>query len=110
MAATFDLYQQVFTLSVMSNWAGTWQLFGPAPSPSTGQELESDLTVKIDNALASSQMQSLIGTWTRVWGPVIFQDENSGIADNAMYVAQGTDDNNNPVYVVAIAGTNAVSK
>lgn len=104
MATTFNLYQQVFALSAMSNWDS-----GPSEEKKTVQELESDLAAKIDSALASSQLQNLIGTWKRVWGPVIFQYDNSGVADNAMYVAQGTDGDNQPVYVVAIAGTNAIS-
>ncbi len=110
MLSTFDLYQQVFTLSVMANWAGTWQMFAPPPRPATSAELARELTIKIDDALASPRLQDLIGVWTRVWGPAIYQHDHSGVADNAMYVARGTDGNDNPVHVVAVAGTNAASR
>jgi hypothetical protein len=104
MAATFNLYQQVFSLSMMSNWDSN-----PSEVSKTVPDLEQDLTAKIDKAFASSQMQALIGTWARAWGPVIFQHVSPGVADNAMFVAQGKDGDGRPLYVVAIAGTNAYS-
>lgn len=104
MSATFDLYQQAFTLSMMANWDS-----GSSNKGQTVQQLENDLTAKIIAAFGSSQMQGLIGSWQLVWGPVVYQAENSEVADNVMYVAQGADDNQKPVYIVAIAGTNPVS-
>jgi lipase (class 3) len=105
--ATFNLYQRVFTLSILANRDSNSS--DPSDQNNNVSGLEVDLATKIDTALSSSQMQGLIGNWTCVWGPAIFQNDNSGVADNAMYVAKGTDDDNNPVYVVAIAATNVLS-
>ncbi|MFA7243590.1 MAG: hypothetical protein WC091_26080 [Sulfuricellaceae bacterium] len=124
VSPSFDLYQQVFSLSMLSNrvsgYTGSqsalqlqmqYELAGylagvpqglipnanwPAPQPATP---------------ASNDM----GTWTLEWGPVVFQSPTgSQVADNAMFVASCSDvtipgiANQNPlkVYVVAIAATN----
>lgn len=58
---------------------------------------------------AVSAISSNIGTWNVVWGPALYAPSSSEPIANAMFVAQGTDSNGNPVYVVAIAGTNKSS-
>ena len=87
--------QTVFVLSMMSNLA--------ASQKGTPDQIEQHLAGQIDTFLA--QMQGDIGTWTRVWGPAVFQLPGSSIADNAMYVAVNTS-GPAPQYVVGIAGTN----
>lgn len=96
--ATWTPNQQVFTLSMLSNQAANQQ--------GSVQSLESLLAGQIGNALSNPGLQNLIGTWTVAWGPVVFQESGSQVADNAMYVAK---DQAGDTYVVAIAGTNPVS-
>ncbi|GEN12028.1 Lipase (class 3) [Myxococcus fulvus] len=63
----------------------------------------------IDGALTQNAQQ--LGTWTRVWGPCVYQTDKdcsgkgrvSKVADNVMYVAYNKQAD---CYVVAIAGTN----
>lgn len=100
----YTLQQQVFTLSWLSNDA--------AGSIGTAQGLEAAVVTRIDRALTDPRVTAYIGNWQIAWGPVIF--ENSGtagpsdVADNTAAVFKGTD-GGNPVYVVAIAGTNFIS-
>lgn len=78
-------------------------------------------TLKINVALQSNaDVRAFIGTdWQVVWGPAISNSikkstttaADSFVTDNTMYVAKGTDmQTDKPIYVVAIAGTNAVSR
>lgn len=101
MTASFDLWQQVFTLSYMAN----------AASAETGDAatIATDLDNTLDNFFASGTTQAAIGDWTIVWGPVVFEHEPgpTSYADNAMYVATNA---GNTQYVVAIAATNSHSK
>lgn len=87
-----SVQQQVFSLSWLINTAAANQW--------DSQQLQS----------AVSAIASNIGTWTVVWGPCFYfpSTDNNNVA-NAMFVAQGADSNSNPVYVVAIAGTNKSS-
>lgn len=66
---------------------------------------------KIISDLADPTVQSKIGQWTILWGPVIYyHDPKNQVWDNIMYVAKGENaETNNPQYVVAIAGTNPKS-
>src|SRR5262245_3052084 len=86
--------QTVFFLSMLSNLAITQK--------GTVDELEQYLAGRIDAHLEASQGD--IGTWTRVWGPAVFQAPGSSVTDNVMYVACNTA--SPPQYVVSIAGTN----
>lgn len=87
--------QQVFSLSWLSNTAATKKL--------SRTDLQSDI-----NAIKSD-----IGNWLVVWGPSYSypDSDTSKPVDNAMFVAQALDKNDNPLplYVVAIAGTNKSS-
>lgn len=96
--ATWSEYQQVFTLSMLSNMA--------SHQTGTVQSLESALKTAIDDALDNPGLQQLIGTWAIAWGPVVYQEPGSTVADNTMYVAKNQAGD---TYVVAIAGTEATS-
>jgi hypothetical protein len=100
MGASFDLWQQVFSLSYMAN----------AASGQTGEAsaIAQSLDNTLSNFFASSATQSAIGSWRIVWGPVVFEHAPgpTSYADNAMYVAANAD---NSEYVVAIAATNSHS-
>ncbi|HEX7155169.1 MAG TPA: hypothetical protein VF618_27115 [Thermoanaerobaculia bacterium] len=98
--AQYSLQQMTFVLSVLSN--------GAASKKGTVSELEQILSSSINAALTSSTFTQYIGTdWSVVWGPIVSQESGSSYADNAMYVAHSPSQN---AYVVAIAGTNFLSK
>jgi hypothetical protein len=64
------------------------------------------ITQKFDDL--TSQFQQYLGSgWSMPWGPAI--EQSGAAADNAMIVAAGSDASNNPVYIVAVAGTNPKS-
>jgi len=78
-------------------------------------------TLKINDALQNNaDVRAYIGTdWQVVWGPAISNSikksttsaADSFVTDNTMYVARGTDlATGKSIYVVAVAGTNAVSR
>jgi hypothetical protein len=73
----------------------------PPPPPWTQDQLQQ----------AIKSLKDQIGGWQVVWGPGYAADWGGGQA-NAIFVAQQLDasDQPQPVYVVAIAGTNAASK
>jgi len=86
--------QTVFFLSMLSNLA--------ISQTGSVDYLEQYAAEHIDAHLKAQQ--SDIGTWTRVWGPAVYQAPRSTVTDNVMYVAR-----NNatpPQYVVCVAGTN----
>ncbi|KZP30670.1 hypothetical protein FIBSPDRAFT_1037950 [Athelia psychrophila] len=97
--APYDIYQQVFALSMASNLIHNEQ--GPL----------SKLQTEIETCLAGAL--PMIGKWSVAWGPVVYQDkENTNKApDNVWYVAKQPQvlfsDSPTPMdtYVVAIAGT-----
>jgi len=76
------------------------------------QGTQAELEAKLNQAIQTNLQNNadLIGAWEIAWGPCVFfkadSDQDTGIAANAMYVAQkpGTAE-----YVVAIAGSNFVS-
>lgn len=85
------------------------------------QEELTQNTLKINDLLQKdADVQGYIGTdWQVVWGPAVSNSikksttsaPDSFVTDNTMYVAKGTDQaTGKPIYVVAIAGTNAVSR
>jgi hypothetical protein len=93
--ASFDIWQQVFSISLLSNAASN--------QTGTVAELESALADKIRQAF--SVWEPSIGAWEIAWGPAVYQAAGDRYADNAIFVAiqQGID---NPVRLVAIAATN----
>jgi len=90
--------QQVFCLNILSNISAHFNGVDTG-----GQLLKTGQA--IDSVLGDAGIQGLIGTWTRVWGPVIYSIHDTAL--NTMYIAQQAGTLN---YVVAIAGTDAVSK
>jgi Lipase (class 3) len=96
---TFDLWQQVFTFTLMSS--ADDRLTG------TGPELAQHLAESIRSRLLDPGLRKLIGdSWELAWGPGIFQSPKSSAADNAIFLVRDTVDG---VYVIAIAGTNPSS-
>ena len=93
---TFDQWQQVFTMIHLINKEGGAQ-------NETASQLQGQLETTIQTSLNDPGYQALIGSsWTLAWGPCVYQDNNSGVVDNAMFVAQNTATN---TFVIAIAGT-----
>ncbi len=97
---TYNTIQQVFAMNLFSNFASN--------KIGTVQQLTKDLSIILSKLLNNTQMQSYIGNWQVVWGPVVGsygKDEKRGISSNALFVAT----NNQGIYVVATAGTNPIS-
>jgi hypothetical protein len=105
--------QQIAVLSVLSNcnqksYANSWQ------------ELQDQANTRIEEGLKDLVLTPFVGNWELVWGPCLENSQlgknnkehaNQWITNNTMYVAK-TQDPETPsktIYVVAIAGTNAVS-
>ncbi|HJQ37425.1 MAG TPA: hypothetical protein VKB93_09820 [Thermoanaerobaculia bacterium] len=98
--AAYTLQQKTFVFSMISNAAA--QL-----TNATVADLEAAVTKRFDSV--TSENTKYLGTgWTLGWGPVVVSENDSKVADNTAFVAKGSE-GGNPVYIVAIAGTNAVS-
>ena len=102
-APQYDKFQQAFALSMLSNAVSNTQ--------GSAADLTALLAKKVNATLADGANQALVGAWSVVWGPQIWQKPDTNLAANAMYVAH------NPAvpglgdtYVVAIAATNEASK
>jgi Lipase (class 3) len=98
----YTLHQQVFTLSFLSN----------AADKQTGSvaNLQAKAASVINEKLSNPAVVAQLGSsWQIVWGPIVFQEPASNVADNAMVVYRGTNAEG-PVYVVGIAATNAGSQ
>jgi hypothetical protein len=122
----FDVFQQVFALSMLAN--KVWLNSGSADA--LQQQLQYDLSAflvcpppplakadptKYPPLTPSNDAVAKIGHWNVVWGPAVFQNDDSKEADNAVIVAYCDSVNfiqpdrsivTNPAYVVAIAATN----
>lgn len=97
---TYNTIQQVFAMNLFSNFASN--------KKGTPQELTNDLSTILSKLLSNADMQSYIGNWEVLWGPVVNsygKDINNKVASNALFVAT----NNQGIYVVATAGTNPIS-
>ncbi|CAO3418235.1 lipase family protein [Azospirillum doebereinerae] len=111
MAAAYDVFQQVFSLSLLSNSLITLQ----GSQTNLQQQIEKNLQqyLTYNGSQPSSSVTDLLGDWSVVWGPVVYQSDKSNTADNVVYVAQSTvtfpDNSTKNTYVVAIAGTAAES-
>jgi len=93
--ASFDIWQKVFSISLLSNAASN--------QTGTVAELQTVLTSKIRQAFAV--WEPSIGAWDIAWGPAVYQASGDKYADNAMFVAVERAVEN-PVRVVSIAATN----
>lgn len=92
------MQQQVFTLSWLSSQAPTGNLLGPWSTDDLQKQINS--------------LNAPFSNWKVVWGPHYTLDGSfPPQVSNAMFVAQQQDAHGNPlqVYVVAIAGTSAIS-
>jgi hypothetical protein len=97
--ATFDLWQQAYTLAQQSGSVSAQQ--------GTPDTLASALATLLNEFY--TRAETAIGTWSTVWGPVVFESEPgpTSYADNVMYVAANADSS---VYLIGIAGTSPNSK
>jgi Lipase (class 3) len=112
MMATYNIFQQVATLSIISN-----VLFQQTGDQDTLQgqcvtDLQTYLPFSGQSNTPNPAVTDAIGNWQVVWGPMIWKDEPNDAstpASNVIYVAQATGISASPlqstVYVVAIAGT-----
>lgn len=102
--ATYTQEEQIHSLSLLSNAAYDLQ----ETSFATLQSLTTSIITK---SLADTTIQGYIGTWQIVWGPVVFSEDSTApnvVADNTMVLFYNGN-SKQPVFVVAIAGTNIVS-
>ncbi|QRV92042.1 Lipase (class 3) [Ceratobasidium sp. AG-Ba] len=103
MSATYDVFQQVFGLSIASNIVGGCS--------GTQQTLQTKFEQTLPGALAK-----ISPNWQVVWGPTVWKidpfNELSG-QGNAWYMAKSesvefSDNTTRCVYVIAIAGTSGI--
>ncbi|OAS16633.1 hypothetical protein A5481_28120 [Methylobacterium platani] len=79
------------------------------------QQLEKRIAsfVSYNGSKPDAGVTSLLGEWSVAWGPVIYQAPHSNVSDNGMMVlrnsATAPDGSTTDTYVVAIAGTAAMS-
>ncbi|HEU4324593.1 MAG TPA: hypothetical protein VFS21_15730 [Roseiflexaceae bacterium] len=99
MTETYNLCQQAFVLSLLSNQLGLLN----NNQPDTKANLESRLSAYLNGFLAQSTNE--LGSWEVVWGPAVFSV--AGIPDNATFIARKAGPQ--PVYVLSTAGTNHLS-
>lgn len=102
---SYDFTQQIFSLNWLSNIN--------VSRSDTLQNQQAFAQRKIAEVLKDPEVVECIGEWEVVWGPVVYMHDASpenpnptGVVDNLMYVARSKVDDGNPLYVVAIAGTN----
>ncbi|MFA6060252.1 MAG: hypothetical protein WC756_18775 [Taibaiella sp.] len=105
--ATYSLEAQIHSLSSMSNAAFDLQ-------EASLSALQTLTTTIVTNALADTIIQGCIGNWQLVWGPIVFSNNPNAatvVADNTMMLLYNPspDGQTQDQFVIAIAGTNAVS-
>lgn len=98
----YDQWQQTYCISNTVNALFSYQTVSKTTQAGQSADLSKVLADLADTAFANPDNVGLIGSWTRVWGPVVWQSDNSRTADNSMMVAANEDRSR---YVVAIAGT-----
>lgn len=103
---SYNMEQRVMALNWFSNMASN--------KTGSAADLQARLQQDILNLFTDDTIRGMIGDWTLEWGPVVMElgidARRSHVATNAMYVARQKKYNGeNDHYVVAIAGTNAVS-
>ena len=114
---SYDINQQVFTLSYLSNAAAG--LKGDA------SQLEQRFTTRATQFLADDRIRGMIGDWSIAWGPVVFEfcddparlvekafcaaiDKATERATNAAFIARRKGAGGD-TYVLGIAATNFIS-
>ncbi|MCP3098647.1 hypothetical protein LZ198_07130 [Myxococcus sp. K15C18031901] len=101
---SYSIIQTVYQLSRFSGLGSNLE--------DTASNIAQQLGPILDDALTKNAQQ--LGTWTRVWGPCVYQADKdctgqsrvSKVADNVMYAAYNAQAD---CYVVAVAGTNGNS-
>lgn len=98
--AQYDLHQQTFVLSMAVNLA--------SGEKGSARDIEKVLKQKLQTLLTAAQIKDLIGEWSLVWGPAVWQHpfDLRGYSDNAVAVFHNATSNTT---VCAIAATNANS-
>ncbi len=103
---TYSKETQIHSLSLLANAAYDLQ-------ESSFLNLQSTTTKIVNGTLndPKSTIQGFIGSWAQVWGPIVFSNNPNAaqvVADNTMMVVYNNNPNQ-PLFVIGIAGTNAVS-
>lgn len=116
---TLDAYQQVFGMACLVGRASGYK----GTASELQEQLQFDLSFYLNNvppvsvmgqtgpSTADASVTPVLGSWNLVWGPALMEENNDGVADNAVFVAQcdAVAFPGGPVlptYVVAIAATN----
>jgi hypothetical protein len=97
MSSGYDIYQQVFCLSLVIDTA--------YDQKGSASFLEGILQGNINSLLGNSQFNNG-DNWSIAWGPVVWQAPGSQVVDNAMAVCYNATQN---FYVVPISATNVYS-
>jgi hypothetical protein len=94
----YDLHQQVFLLSILSNAVNSINDVG------TEAELSAKLWTSM--SLLIGLNKETIGDWKIVWGPSVREVLKFGIVNNVMAVLRKDDAQDGIVYVVVVGATN----
>jgi Lipase (class 3) len=97
---TFTSTQIIYALSTMAGAA--------SDRKGSVAELEQEAYSEIAAVFTNTDVRALIGEWSVVWGPAVYQADASDVADNALYIAQNSLNPNE--LVIAISGTNPISR
>jgi hypothetical protein len=103
----FDAFQQAFYVGGMANKAAILQSSRPGA-------LQEQFVASVAAYLSDEGVKENVGEWKVVWGPVLWQNEGSDVADNSMLVLHNPAvkfprGERRDTYIVGIAGTNAPS-
>lgn len=115
MSAKFDVFQQTFTLSLLSNLASGYIATDRYTPGAHADPLETQLANNIQTTLPIPIVAAGLGNgWEIVWGPAVWRGKNSRVAENAAVIFYNQavtfeDGATAPAYVVAIAATNFIS-
>ncbi|MCC7596120.1 hypothetical protein IGS61_01390 [Janthinobacterium sp. FW305-129] len=115
MSAHFDVFQQTFALSLLSNLSSNYIARDRYVPGTHGDPLEAQLVANIQAALPEPAVSAGLGTgWEIVWGPAVWRGAKSRVAENAAVVFYNPevafeDGTTAASYVVAIAATNFIS-
>lgn len=96
-AVPYTWNQKLFCLNILSNVSAHW---------GGDSNIHDSTTWAVKAVLADQTVQSFLGNWQCVWGPVVITGKTDTPA-NTMFIAQEVGTNN---FVVAIAGTDPTSE
>jgi hypothetical protein len=115
MSENFDVFQQTFALSLLSNLASDYIAKERYIPGTHGDPLEAQLAENIQVALSTPVVSAgLGGDWKIAWGPAVWRAADSRVMENAAVVfyhpeVTFEDGTTAASYVVAIAATNFIS-